>query len=331
MDVQIVLDPDPPILHAVQLTALIDHYLAEQAHRLQSKTVMGYARKLAHFRRWWQAQGPRRDWCLDETALYEFAAYLRMLHGQWGRPLAYNTRRDVLRRLRQVLRWAHGRGYITVDFAQFVPEEKGSPPPRLPLELEALAQLLTACDETNEPARNRAIIAVLAGTGIRCEECADLRVENVMLYRDSSGYVRLSIAKNDKLRAAAFDTTTGSHLRLWMDRLGYTIGPLFPSRKGRNSGIPKPLSPSGLYKILVRIAEIAGVRAEVHGAHDFRRMFATTWHKVQPETARLLQQQLGHSSIETTMVYVLNNSDEAYDAIHCSPITPMAQLGLWYE
>lgn len=328
--IHINLRPDPPILHAVQLGALIDHYLGEQSRRVQRKTVVGYRRKLAHFRRWWEQEGPRRGWCLDELALREFDAHLRAVRSEWGRPLGWHSRNDVKRRLRQVFRWAHSRGYITVDFAQFVPGEKGNPAPKLPVALDTLAVLLDACEATNEPIRNRAIIAVLAGTGMRAEECAALRVEQVTIYRDGSGYVRLSVAKNDKLRMVAFDTATGSHLRLWIDQLDYVNGPLFPSRKGR-SARPRSLSPSGLHKILVTIAEAAGARHELRGAHDFRRLFATAWHRVQPAAIRLLQKQLGHSSIETTMLYVLDSDEETRELIQRTPVTPMAQLSLLKE
>lgn len=322
------LSPVEPVLDARHLDRLIGLWLDHCAATLDAATAEGYGHKIAYFRQWWAAQGPAQDWCLGQDDLARFGRYLEIdARTKAGRALSYNTRHDALRRLRQALRWAHSRGYVSLDFAQYVPDAKGGPPPKVPVGLDTLALLLDACAETNEPVRNRAVIAMLAGTGIRCEECAALRVEQVKIYADGSGYVRLTVAKNDKLRVVTFDAVTGSYLCAWLVQLPYSAGPIFPSRK-RRKGQTVPLTPGGLYKVVVRVTEIAEARDEVRGAHDFRRLFATTWHKVQPGTTSLLQRQLGHRSIETTMLYVLDSDDMTAEMIRSQPVTPMAQLHL---
>lgn len=321
MHVSINLEPTAPRLHAAQFAALVNHYLRERARHLDRMTIKGYRIRLNHFLRWWDDEGPERNWMLDEEALAEFAKYVRE-RPDWGWWNSY----DVLRRLRQCLRWAHRRNYVAVDFAEFVPSIKGSPPPRLPIHLDVLAAMLKACDETDEPERNRAIIAILAGTGVRSEECAAMPVQNVFVYSDGSGIIRLTVAKNDNLRNVAFDSITGSYLCEWIVLLPYRAGPLFPSRNGRNRGEVAAITPSGQHKILCRIAELAGVRDQISGAHDLRRMFATQWNKAAPEKPKLLQTQMGHANFQTTQRYILSDSDDVREAMTARAISPLARL-----
>lgn len=321
MQVDINLDITRPKLHAAQFGALVTHYLKERARHLDPLTIKGYRIRLNFFLKWWEGEGLKRKWMLDEEAFADFAAYVKN-RKDWG----WWNRYDTLRRLRQTLRWAHRRGYVAVDFAEFVPSVKGTPPPRLPIEMDVLRAMISACDHTDEPERNRAIIAILAGTGVRSEECAAIRVQDILIYADGSGIIKLHVAKNDNLRHVAFDAITGSYLCEWVVMLPYSKGPLFPSRNGRNSGVPRAVTPSGQHKILCRIAELGGVRDQVHGAHDLRRMYATSWARELPSQGHLLQKQLGHANYNTTLRYVLNDPNDIREAVLQGAVTPMARL-----
>lgn len=319
MHVEINLEIDRPRLHAVQFAALIAHYLEERGRYLDPATIKSYRLRLRHFTNWWNMQGPLREWYLDEPAFAEYFHYVQAL-----KHIGWSSKNDALRRLRQLLHWAHQRSYVAVDFAEFVPTMKGSAPPRLPVELSALSALLEACDDTDEPERNRAMLAVLAGTGVRCEECCTLRVEKVVVYEDGSGLITLSVAKNDKLRTVAFDPLTGTYLCEWIVMLPYNEGPLFPSRVGRNSGTPLPITTSGQRKLFRRIAGLADVADQVQGPHDLRRLFGTTWAKIVPEKAFLLQRQMGHAHFNTTLKYILGGANEVREEISQRPITPVS-------
>lgn len=322
MTVQINLDVTPPQLHAAQFSALVVHYLREREKHLDPITIKGYRLRLDYFLDWWQTEGPPRQWMLDEGTLGEYSKYLQGIAGR----LSWHSRNDALRRLRQVLRWAHQRNYVAVDFAEFVPSVKGNPAPRNPLGLHALLALLVACESTQEPQRNRAIVAVLAGTGVRCEECAALKVEEVTFYPDESGLIRLSVAKNDSLRHVAFDPITGQFLAEWLARLPYARGPLFPSRNGRKSGTPSSITPAGLHDIIRTIAEAGKVGDQINGPHDLRRMFATTWARRLPEHLHLLQRQMGHANLGTTLIYISNDPTIIRETLAAQPVSPMAVL-----
>lgn len=320
--VPINLAPGAPMLDGTHLPQLIDLYLEARATRLDAQTIRGYRHKLRPFLNWWETTGPEIDWLLTETAMAQFGHWLNAQHSVHGRPLSWHTRNDVLRRLKQVLAWAHGRGFIQVDFSQYVPTLRGSPLPARPLDVEIVRALLDAAEHTQFPARNRALVAMLAGTAIRCEECAALRVEDVVVFPDRCGYVGLAVAKNDKLRYVAFDAYTGGYLCAWLDCLP-RAGPVFPSRKGGTA-----LSPSGLYKMLVTLAEIAQVRDQIRGPHDLRRLFATLWRKAAtlPGDNKLLQEQMGHGSFAVTMRYQLADVADVLEAMRERDITPMSWI-----
>jgi len=319
------LAPVAPTLRANRIGDLIDLYLGEIARRRQQKTADGYRAKLSYFLDWWGAVGPAYDWLLGADALADFARHLEGLPTAKGEPLGYHTRNDALRRLRQVLHWAFKRGRVAVDLADDVPEPSGSPPSKTPVELAALAALLEAAAHGDNPARDAAIVAMLAGTGVRCEEAAAMLVEEVTLYADGSGFVHLTITKFDKERIVAFDGATGAYVCRWLDVSPRSSGPLFPSRTGRRT---RPLSPSGIYKVVVALADAAGVRSVIRGPHDLRRMFATLWaRRLRGESyGQLLQKQLGHASWATTSQYALQDYGDVLEVMRGAAVSPLAQL-----
>lgn len=213
---------------------------------------------------------------------------------------------------------------MRIDLSTDVPAPRGMTPDRKPVSIATLAKLLDAARMSKHPLRDMALVAILAGTGIRCEECAALLVCDVALDADCSGFAILRKTKFDKPRTVAIDQETGRHLRPWLDTL-QGDQPLFPSRKG---GGKQPLSPSGVYKILVDLAQVAGVREHFQGAHDLRRMFATLWLRNLPGAGygELLQRQLGHSSFSTTQRYSLQDVDRVIQVMRQEAASPMAQL-----
>ena len=312
---EIRFDGNAPCLNGAHLDNLMEAYLADRRRRTQAKTVEGYRFKLRPFVAWWGAVGPSRQWILSADDLPDYETYLLTLDN-WG----WSSRNDALRRLRQMFKWAHQRGHVTIDFSLYVPRARGSAPVKYPVELAALGKLLDACWKMSFPLRNRAIVAVLAGTGLRREECASLRIESITIMADGAGYLDPGTTKGDKPRLVAFDAPTGDFILRWLDVLGKSAGPLFPSRKGGGA-----LSPDGVYKVVMDAAALAGVDMETH---DLRRMFATVWSKqLRGESyGQLLQKQLGHASYETTTVYALQDVSDVLDVMRKEKVSPLAML-----
>lgn len=320
------LSPDSnPRLDGRSLLSLIDLYIADRAQRRQYKTAIGYQRKLAHFADWWQATGPGCGYILTDTLLVDFARHLERKTSARGKPLSWHSRNDVHRRLRSMFSWAQRRGYIAEDWSGYVPAARGSEPARVAVGLDVVSAMLDAASSTSYPARNRAIVAVLAGTGIRCEECAALRVEEVTVYADRCGLMRLTVAKNDRERVVAFDSFVGDYLVKHLDGLSRSSGPLWPSRVGAAA-----LTPSGVYKVLRSLAHHAGVEKRIQGAHDLRRLFATRWIETLKGEgyARLLQKQMGHASFAMTTKYILQDVGEVLDVLREGNVSPLAGIAV---
>ena len=314
---EISLDADRPRLDGRNLEALISLYLADVYRRSDPKTGVGYRRKLAYFVDWWREREVK---ILDGDSLADFARHLEGLRKSNGAPLSFNTRRDALRRLGQCLRWAHQTGRIPVDLSGEIPRPRGHQPPRSPVELSLVASMIAIAGLGQAPERDRAIVAVLAGTGIRCNEAAGLRVEHLTAHADGAGYIQIVQAKNDKPRVVAFDAYTGVYLIRQADVVGEVTGPLFPSRK-RGAG----LSASGIRKLIARLSAEAG---QAIGPHDLRRLYATVWSRTLRGEAygQLLQHQLGHEDWSTTAQYSLQDVGDTLETIRRHAVTPLAVL-----
>lgn len=316
---------EAPRLYAIQLPELIERYLAAVACTCEPRTVGGYRTKLRHVINWWKTFGPQSDWMLGAEELAGLNDYLDTVQVRSGKMLSYSSRTDILGILAQCLRWARGRGYVPIDLSDEVPTARGMRPDRKVVELSVLDKMLSAARRGANSARDLAIVALLAGTGIRCEECAILRVRDVTLHPDNSGYVILRQAKFDKPRTVGIDSATGIQLRPWLDVFHDGDSPIFPSRNGKGR---KALSSNGVYKVIVRLAEDAGVREQIRGPHDLRRMFATLWMRRLPGKGygELLQRQLGHASFATTQRYSLQDVEQVIQVMRQEPASPMAQL-----
>lgn len=305
------LAPAEPVLQANQLDDLIQLWLEDCALRLPPYTVAGYQHKIAHFRTWWADYGPPHNWQLRQRDLIRFTRELEKNSG-----LAYNTRKDVHRRLRQMFKWAYRQGYTDGrDYGLWVPPAEGSAPLRVAAALASLKALMRAASKTANPARDRALLAVLIGTGIRRAECATLCVQDVVLDADGSGTAKVWAKKvrgrDVHARPVAFDRYTGRYVLDWLHVYDCQFGPLFPSAKGG------PLSAVGIYKIVKAVIAKAGLEHEIQGPHDLRRAFTTYFARKRKGEAydHLLSKQLGHASYRMTAQYSLPDIEDIREAI----------------
>lgn len=320
---RINLAPDEPALDARQLDALIGLWLDDCRSRLAAETVEGYGYKIAYFREWWARAGPERDWRLRRRNLAEFERELQTTPSRHGEPLSFNSRRDVLRRLTGVFKWAFREGYTETDYSAWVPEADGEPPIRQAAALPQLRKLFDAAADSSYAVRDRAILAVLIGTGMRRGECASLRVEDLRLYADGSGVatVRGKRTKGNRTgeRLVAFDAATGRYLTAYLDVSGLARGPLWPGPKG-------PLTPQGVYRVVKRCVRLAGLEGVIAGPHDLRRTFATTLARYAKDSqldGDRLRRQMGHATYRMTSQYSLLDVDDIRDSLR-SPLAMMA-------
>ena len=193
--------------------------------------------------------------------------------------------------IRGFLRWLHRTGEIAA-----VPEmprlrTAGSRLPRV-APLDSIRAMLGALEHGSVyGVRDRAIVLVLYGGGLRVSELCGLDVEHV---RRAAGTVAV-VGKGNKQRIVALPRPAMVALAAWLDRLGRTTGPVFVDPE-----TSRRLVRASIAAILRRACETAGV--EALNPHALRHASAT--HLLEGGAdLRVVQEQLGHASVATTQRY----------------------------
>ena len=157
--------------------------------------------------------------------------------------------------------------------------------------------------------RNRAIIEMLYGSGLRVSELTELRLSNI--YR-KEGYMRI-LGKGSKQRLVPISPVADEQFGYWLkDRSQLDIKPeasdiAFLNHYGRQ------LTRAMIFTIVKRLAEAAGIRKTI-SPHTLRHSFAT--HLLQNGAdLRIIQQLLGHESIVTTEIYTHVNIQDLREAV----------------
>lgn len=167
------------------------------------------------------------------------------------------------------------------------------------LELDELAALLQACttDESPSGARDAALIALLAGAGLRRTEAVSLTLSS---YEAAKHRLKIS-GKGNRERVVYFeDGGARQAIKEWLKVRGPGPGPLIcPVSKAGRVRL-RALSTQAVYQALRKRARQAGIRS--FSPHDLRRTYATTLLDRGADISAV-QQLLGHSSVETTTIY----------------------------
>ena len=141
--------------------------------------------------------------------------------------------------------------------------------------------------------RERAMVEVLISSGVRVEELVNINIFDADLNRLS---LHVREGKGSKERVTYITEVCALHLKMYLATRADTDTALFASVKRKER-----ITTSGIRKILKTIGERAGV-TDVH-PHRFRRTFATNLSK-RGMDIQTIAKLMGHSNIQTTMVYV---------------------------
>lgn len=298
-----------------------------QQIRVAEDTRTSYGQKTKHFVGWWTQYGQSVDWCLTQRHLLKFEEHLLTVAASGrGGPLAWHTRHNILRRTAELLGWAYRNGYIEdVNPRGWMPPASGEPPERIAPTIDHLRRLITATERSRYPMRDRTILALFIGTGIRLGEMAGLRAENITLCADGSGTAAIvgkrTRANRGGRRTVAFDAHTGCYLIAYLDAMLITEGPLFLSDQ---SGAA--LGGNSIYKMVKRTIRLAGLEKHVQGCHDLRRAFSTILalsDLEDPLFADMIRRQLGHKHYSQTAEYTKIDADHIRQRI----VSPLALDG----
>jgi tyrosine recombinase xerD len=179
------------------------------------------------------------------------------------------------------------------------------------LSLEEIEKLISATEENTDLAkRNRCMIEVLYGCGLRVSELTELQISNINF---KENYLKIQ-GKGDKVRFVPLADYTADFIKNYINniRSKQKINPkhsdiLFLNSRGAQ------ISRQMVFLIIKEIVRKAGIQKNI-SPHTFRHSFAT--HLLQNGAdLRFIQEMLGHSSITTTEIYTHLNMEELHETI----------------
>lgn len=170
----------------------------------------------------------------------------------------------------------------------FCPEEKEL----TRAEYERLCR--TAERKHNE--RLNLILQTICGTGIRVSELQFITVESV---RKGEATVSLK----GKTRTIIITKNLQKKLLRYMAEQGLKSGSVFVTKTG------KPMSRTNIWREMKNLCIEAEVNPEKVFPHNLRHLFARVFYGIEKDIAKLAD-ILGHSSINTTRIYIISTGTE---------------------
>ena len=140
------------------------------------------------------------------------------------------------------------------------------------------------------------LIQTICGTGIRVSELSYITVEAV-----KCGEAVVSL--KGKTRSVFIVRDLQKKLLRYAAEQKITSGAIFITRTG------KPMSRTNIWREMKSLCEQAGVNPQKVFPHNLRHLFARTFYGIEKDIAKLAD-ILGHSSINTTRIYIITTGNE---------------------
>lgn len=165
---------------------------------------------------------------------------------------------------------------------------------------EAQTWLNAPDTRTMKGRRDRSLLAVLIGCGLRRSEAASLTFDHVQ-QRDGRWVLVDLIGKRDKIRSVPMPNWAKAAIDEWSRASGVLEGLVFRAVNKGDRVVGDGVTPQAIYNIIVGYAE--DLRKKGVAPHDLRRTFAKLAHKGGAAIDQI-QLSLGHESIQTTEEYL---------------------------
>jgi integrase/recombinase XerC len=307
------------------MRAALDRFVVhlETEIRASPHTLRAYVSDIEAFMRAFEerrGRAPRpRD--LTQRAL---RTHLAELHGHGGASLSKRARvgaSTIARRLsalRSFGEFMRREGLVRDNEATLVrrPRQRRPLPVALPVE-----DVQAIIDGPGHRAgrfgeRDRAVLEILYGAGLRVSECVALDVDHLR-WQPEGLDLRVISGKGGKDRVVPLGGRGAAALRRYLEgrgawlKLGEERAALFLNRRGRR------LSDRSVRELVYQRCLASGARARI-GPHGLRHSFAT--HLLESGCdLRSIQEMLGHASLSTTERYThldMGTITEVYERAH---------------
>ena len=177
---------------------------------------------------------------------------------------------------------------IKIQQQIFCPEEKEL------TKAEYLRLVNTAKAKHNE--RLCLILQTICGTGIRVSELQFITVE-------AAKHGEATVSCKGKTRAVFIVRELKKKLLRYAAEQGIESGCIFITRGG------KPISRTNIWRDMKALCEEADVNPNKVFPHNLRHLFARVFYGIEKDIAKLAD-ILGHSSINTTRIYIISTGTE---------------------
>ncbi len=265
-------------------------YLRGECH-LAANTIAAYGRDMKRFVAW---LGKRQ---LSKLKVNQLSDYVSTLHSEGLAPAS--IARNIVA-IRTFFKFLQLEGIVRENPAELLATQKmwqRVPGVLSPGEIEAFLQAPKKSDSYWQ--RDKAMLEVLYATGCRATEVCTLRVRDLSL---AQRHLRCE-GKGGKQRMVPIGSRAIESIEQYCDQLRGKLASrsphppeeLFLSRSGR------PMDRIQLWRLVKQYAARAGIDSNI-SPHSLRHSFAT--HLLAGGAdLRLVQEMLGHASIQTTQIY----------------------------
>jgi integrase/recombinase XerD len=298
---------------AVEAERYLDHLAVERG--LSEHTLAAYRRDLRRYAAFLSHRDVHDPGDIEEATIRSFVASLSAsTHGPDDAPYRATSVARTLSAVRSFHRFLLREGITDRDPAVGVPQPRLPRSLPRPLPVEDVRRLLEAPDERSPTGlRDRAVLELLYGSGLRISELTGLDVDDIDL---EEGSVRV-LGKGGKEREVPLGSfgrdSIGAYLTRGRPALASTAtrGAVFLNARGGR------LSRQSCARLLGRYVRRAGIERRVT-LHTLRHSFAT--HLLEGGAdVRVVQELLGHASVATTQIYTLvtaRHLREVYEESH---------------
>lgn len=158
------------------------------------------------------------------------------------------------------------------------------------------AEYLRLLEASGKNTQLSIVLQTICSTGIRVSELRYFTVEAVQ-------HGRITVSCKSKTRTILVPGKLKNLLLNYARQHRITAGPILLGRNG------KPLDRSSIWRQMKQLCKSADVAPSKVFPHNLRKLFARTFYGIEKDIAKLAD-ILGHSSINTTRIYIMTTGAE---------------------
>ena len=158
------------------------------------------------------------------------------------------------------------------------------------------AEYLRLLEASKHQGQLNLVLQTICGTGIRVSELKYFTVEAIR-------HGEVTVQCKSKTRTILVPGKLRKLLLQYAKKCGIQNGTIFITRNGR------PLDRSNIWAQMKRLCKLACINPSKVFPHNLRKLFARTFYGIEKDIAKLAD-ILGHSSIDTTRIYIMTTGTE---------------------